>query len=381
MIKSHNYYIDILKSFNSFLFKVFDSESLGTKAIQNIEYNIGSKTLLKHKLYGNESFNYPTAIVDLQDIRGSEGVSTISRNVDGLIPSCESALLSDNLNKDENIYIETQRYILNLNVQINVESNADMFNFYHIVTNNIPINFTFVDYSYYYFIDVTEFVSDWDFTKDDIFNVIKMPDQTERDKTKYFSLLTAQPQLEVQSISKTEDKENNRYSIVFSVLLATQIPIKIYSNFKTRIDRIVIDIDNSNDYPILMDTFDKYSRVKKGIILNKSDFKTIQIESEESEESNESETSDDQNICYKYRLEIDDDLSDSLLSLYFNPDILNPEAPITFLTLDEPSIDIKYDQDQKKTIIDISNPEYNIIEKYFTEQYIENLGLIQLFIN
>jgi len=390
VIKTHNYYIDILKAFNAFLFKVFDPNALGSKTIQKIEYNIGSKTLLKHKLYGNETYEYPNAIIDLQDIRVAEGVSTIARNINGLIFSPESSLLCDNLNKNERVYVETQRYILNLNVQINVESNADMFNFYHIITNNIPMNYTFVDYIYYYFIDVTDYVREWDFINNDIFNVIKMPDPTERDKEKYFSLLSVQPQLEIQSVTKYEDKENNRYYITFSILIATQIPVKLYGNIYNRVDRIVIDInsDKYDNYPVLIDiTFDKYKNVKKAIILNRNDFKELTEEI-----SSNSETDDNTNETYTefkgYQIELDGDLSNELLSLYINPDMLNINSEIIFLTLDEKSITINYNEENNKTIIKIYNPEASIIKKYFNEQYIDASSqsnqifeLIQIFIN
>ena len=327
MIKTHNYYVDFLKAFNAFILNIFNPEVLGTKSLQKIEYNIGSKTLLRHNLYGNESYNYPNAIIDLQDIRVAEGVSTISRNAYGLFASGETNLICDNATVNQAVLVETQRYLLNLNVQINVESNADMFNFYHIVTNHLPINFTFVDFSFYYFIDVSEYMDDWDFINDDIFNVIKLPDQTQRDQTKYFSLFSVQPQIEVQSISKMEDKENNRYSITFSILAATQIPIALYGKNYTKINRILIDInpEMGADYPILLDIdLNKYKNVKKSIILNRDMFKKIYKETASNKNAGAADAGHDTtNETYKqeigYKLEIKGNLEDKLLSLYFNP--------------------------------------------------------------
>jgi len=352
---THNYYVDFLKAFNIFIQKVFN------KNIKKIEYSIGSKTLLTHNLYKNESFNYPNAIIDLQDFRVAEGVSTISRNAYGFIPSMESAVISDNDNKNEIIYAETQRYLLNLNIQVNVETNSDLLNLYHIVSNNIPINFTFVDFIYYYFIDVTEMVKEWDFDNDDIYNIIKAPDETERDNEKYFSLLSVQPQLELQSINKTEDKENNKFSINFSFLVATQIPTKVYSSSLMKINRIIIDtnIDQGNSFPILMDIdLNKYKSVKKGIILLRKDFE---------EKDNE------------YIIQVDK--IDGLTSLYFNPNILLFEKDITYIPLDSDNINIT--NSDNKTIISIKNSEYDIIKNYFENEdnINEDNELIQLFIS
>jgi hypothetical protein len=388
MIVTHNYYVDFLKAFNAFLLRVFDPKYLGTKALQKIEYNIGSKTLLRHKLYGNESYEYPNAIVDLQDIRVAEGISTISRNIYGLMPSVETALLCDNLNIGERVFVETQRYLLNLNVQINVETNADMFNFYHIVTNNLPMNYTFVDYTFYYFIDVTEFVKEWDFVNDDIFNVIKMPDPTQRDQVKYFSLLAVQPQLEIQSVTKYEDKENNRYYITFSIIAATQIPTQLYGNVRTRVDRIIIDVttdyDAQTSYPILMDIdLNQYRSVKKGIVLTRDDIKEKFEKTTETDPDNNVEIENNKFIGYE--IVVSGNLEGKLLSLYLNPDILNTNMPVTFIPLDN-NTTVKYDKDSDSTHILITKTEAEILKKYFNnEQYKEeneeNLELIQLLIN
>jgi len=384
MIKTHNYYIDFLKAFNAFILNIFNPEVLKTKAIQKIEYNIGSKTLLRHKLYGNESFEYPNAIIDLQDIRVAEGVSTISKNAYGLAPSQESIILCDNQNNNQMVICETQRYILNLNVQVNVETNADMFNFYHIITNHLPINFTFIDFSYYYFIDVTEFVDGWNFEEDDIFNVIKMPDHTERDKIKYFSLLLTQPQLEVQSISKMEDKENNRYAINFSILAAIQIPIILYGNYYTKVDRVIIDVnlDYDDDYPVLIDIeLNKYKNVKKSIVLYRDNFKPIYKIIKSDNNENVDDTNEEYKELIGYELELDGKLS-NLISLYFNPDILDVYKPILYIPLDSKNIKVSFDENSNKTKIQIYNEEFEKIKEYLTEQYIEtNFELIQLLIS
>ena len=387
-MQTHNYYVDFLKAFNAFIQKVFYQ-----KPIQKIEYNIGSKTLLKHKLYNNENYEYPNAIIDLQDIRIAEGVSSISRNAYGLIPSLETSVPAINYTKMEKIVVDTQRYLLNFNIQINVESNADLFNFYHALTNSMPLNFTFVDFKYYYFVNITDIVSNWDFENEDVNNIIKMPDPTERDKIKYFTAIPVQPQLEIESINRNEDKENNRYYITFNVLAATQIPTQIYGTGHDLIKRIIINIDfnDPTQYPILLDIDENnYKRVKNSIKLNRDFFEPIYLIKDSNNPQDETEEVYKEEIGYQ--IKIDGKLDTKLFELQLNSDVIDINSTNIFIPLEpkdnennkESGIEIEYDDKNNITIIKILNPEYKIIKNYFekfnSEQYNNQFELIQLLL-
>jgi hypothetical protein len=294
MIVTHNYYVDLLKSFNLFLKKIFNKDQFKYgRPIQKIEYNIGSKTLLTHNLYNNEQFEYPNMTVDLQDVRVAEGVSSIAHNVYGLMPTVSTTYLADNLSKNQYLNLETKKYIVNFNININLENAADMLNYYHQVSNNVPLEFTFVDYSFFYTVEITDFVKNgnWDFDKDDIFNVVIKPDPTERDKDQYFAYFLTQPEIEITGLNKTEDKENNKYTLTFNCLISTYFPIILYGSNFTNIDRIIYSIDASSfvkdEYPIFSDTKEifKNNKLKKGEVLNINNF--LIIPKTEDEDKNE----------------------------------------------------------------------------------------------
>jgi hypothetical protein len=161
-----------------------------------------------------------------------------------------------------------------------------MLNYYHLVINNIPIDFTFVDYSFFYTVEITEFVKDgnWDFENDDIFNVVVKPDPTERDKNQYFAYFLTQPEIEVTGLNKTEDKENNKFIVTFNCLLSTYFPIILYGHNFMNIDKIIYSIDLSTspkeEYPVFSDSKNifKNNKLKKGEILTKNNFIVISQE-------------------------------------------------------------------------------------------------------
>jgi len=361
MIVTHNYYVDFLKSFNIFLKKVFNPLLSKTgQDIQKIEYNIGSNTLLKYNLYGNESYEYPNIIIDLTDVRGDEGVSGIKNNIYGLINNINTVYLCDNMTKNEYIKCDLKKYILNFNIQINVETAADLLNYYHLVVNRIPINFTFVDYSFFYSVEVTEFVKNWDFINDDIYNIFLFPDPTERDKNQYFSYIEIQPEFEFTSITKSEDKENMKYSINLNVLASVLLPSFLYGNAFQYFDRVIFDISTTDDiqWPILIDTNNIFesNKIKKGINIQKENFilKNNNIEIDLS--------------SYNIILNQNDVY---LLSLIEN--IIDPLSS----KLDIP-IDQNFSIENNKIIIKGNKAE--LIKDFLTsKQYIENLTQYQLY--
>ena len=262
MILTHNYYIDFLKSLNSFIYKRFlSSEAIfaSSQPIQKIEYNISSKTITTYQLYGKESYEYPNVMIDLLDIRGDNGISSISRNAYGLISSMNTFELTHNETKNQSVSIELKRYLLNFNIRINLETSADMLNYYHIITNNVPLNFTFVDYKFNYFIDVSWLFNQLNWHEDNnIFNFIKDSQVINTDESSayhYYSLLEVQPEFEFTSITKEEDKENMKYAININCVAALFIPFSLYYQTLQKINRVLINIDLSgyNETPILLD--------------------------------------------------------------------------------------------------------------------------------
>ena len=297
MILTHNYYIDFLKAFNQFLLKIFNSDlkrgdgTLNTSLqnIQKITYNIGSKTILTHQLYNNENFEYPNIYIDLADIRVSdEGISPIARNAFGLISSPFTAFPCKNYTRDQNILVDTKRYLLNFNVQINVENQADLLNFYHTITNFYPLNFTFIDFDFDYLIDISEIAKDWN-SDDDVINLIIADYSTlnqisdkpnEKNDKRFFTAINVQPEIEFTSITKQEDLENMKFSLTLSVLISASIPFIIYSNYDEIVKEIIVNVDfnDSTEYPIFFDTMNIF---KDQNIIRRIQIKDIQNKDDE----------------------------------------------------------------------------------------------------
>jgi len=284
MVITHNYYIDFLKSFNAFLSKRFlspDVITLSSQPIQKIEYNISSKTITTYQLYGNESYEYPNIIIDLLDVRVDEGISAIARNAYGLVPTYNTYELCYNETHNNSILLEVKRYFLNFNIRVNLETSGDMINYYHVITNNIPMNFTFVDYKFNYFIDISWLFNSLNWHEDNkIINLIKdnhVINIDEASSYHYYSLFETQPEFEFTSITKEEDKENMKYAININCIAAINIPFILYTQNFYRIDRVIIstDLNGYKENPILLDMDAKIYQNKniiKSSIIGKNDF-------------------------------------------------------------------------------------------------------------
>ena len=283
MIITHNYYIDFLKSFDVFLRNILDDSEttfLSSQNLQRIENNFGSKTVLTHKLYGDESYEYPNAMIDIQDIKPFDNVIPISQHLRPNNNSLDTFYIASNKTKNTNIFVETRLMLIDLNIKINVETSADLLNYYHIILNKLPVNFTFVDYNFGMFINLDEIGTEdqWDLS-DDMYNIFKFSNNTLRDYESWSTVFTDQPMFELQSISKTEDKENMKYSVNISMLCTFRIPYKINYETPQEIKRIIVSIDTNEVvnipedlYPVLIDNdLNEFNKIQKGLFLDQKE--------------------------------------------------------------------------------------------------------------
>jgi len=375
MVLTHNYYVDFLKAFNSFLMKTFNNQrilSYSNVSINKIEYNIGSKTILSHQLYGNESYEYPNIMVNLNDIRIDEGISSISRNIYGRMNSLNTQFLAYNETTNDEVYLESKKYILNFDVKINVESNSDLLNFYHTVTNYLPLNFTFVDFSFMYFVNLSDYAKALNWSVQDNFtNIIlfnpengeEVPRINYKDEV-FYGLTEVQPELEITSITKMEDKEEMKYSLNLNILASLPIPFLIYSNKEQLIERIIIDVDlgqwdnTEYDYPIFLDIdadLFKTERITSGILLKNEE---IIID------DNNKEIIIDSDILREKIKDFNDLKS---YGLYLIDNYYDQNSKRIFLPTEKPII--KTDDNSKEVIV-FQGSYYDNVKNFFaTKQY------------
>jgi hypothetical protein len=321
-MRVQNSYQDGLRAFKLFLDKITRN------TLEHIEWNFGSKTLEYHHLMdGGESWEYPIALIEIQDIQPVDGVSAIARNAGMHInPSPHQQVISENFSRTQTVVLDKRWVNLMFTVQISTEDMASLLNYYDLFMGTCPLNYHFYDYKYYGYVEVTPFVEHWDFEHDNIVNVsIRPPDipfdadaehidstyryepntyykeanpnehfhsgardrkagrdiDTVREGYRYFSMVELEPILKIQSITKQIDKENQKYNIMISFEMQMEIPNLLIGTIDYLIESIELVIDTSNrtgiahEYPLLTDIEEKElinKNIERGIILFSEDF-------------------------------------------------------------------------------------------------------------
>ena len=307
VIRIQNVYGDFLRSFKVLL------DELTMNSLNKIEWNYGSKTLQYHALFnGKESFEFPVALIDIQDIQPTDSVGAISRNP-RLNPqfSNHNIEIAGNETLQQTIILDKRWMTMMFNVTINTEDVASLLNFHDMIVGNLPMNFMFYDRSYYSYIEVTEFVKDWDFDNHTIDNVFTMMDPTyrydpvikynesneaffetkERDRQagrdpypelegkRYYSMVKSDPIYKLTSVQKTTDKEQMHHSLNLSFEAQLEIPNLLMGHLNQRIESIELVIDtvskNHQTFPILIDMPENFltnKNISRGILLSSDDF-------------------------------------------------------------------------------------------------------------
>jgi len=304
-----NVYGDFLRSFKVFLDKV------SRHSLNKIEWNYGSKTLeYYYMMNGNESFEFPVAVIDIQDVQPVDGVSPISRNPKmhwNISP--HNLIIAENLSNEQQILLDKRWVNLMFNVTINTEDISQMLMLHDLFISQLPMNFMFYDYTYYTYIEVTDFVKTWDFDYDTIENVFLMFDKTyryepnkhykesnedffetnQRDRTlggdaypdmeglRYFSMLKSEPIIKLTSITQQTEKESNMHSLTLSFEARIEVPNAIMwkQEFTVESIELVLDTVNANgiahEYPILTDIPENFltnKNISRGILLFPENF-------------------------------------------------------------------------------------------------------------
>ncbi len=289
VLKVQNIYGDFLKSFRVFLDKVTHN------SLNKIEWNYGSKTLEYKRMYDNESFEYPTALIEIQDIQPLNGSSSMQRTSGmRIVNSVHQQAIAVNDTKEQRIILDKRWINLMFQVTINTEDVTSLLNYHDLFLNYMPTNFLFYDYAFYGSIEVTDFVRTWDFDTEDIHNVFLQLDPTyrypaadrynqaqdpafvseERDRTaagdsyvdlegeRFFSKVRYEPILKLNSITKQTDKENTQHTLMLNFEAQIELPNVLIWVQEFTIESIEIVIDTVSPWnqiqPILIDIPDNF---------------------------------------------------------------------------------------------------------------------------
>jgi hypothetical protein len=246
-------------------------------------------------MYENESFEYPTALVEIQDIQPLNGVSYMNRTSGmRIMNSVHQILVAENNTKEQKIIMDKRWINVMFTVTINTEDVTSLLNYHDLFLNFMPTNFLFYDYAYWGSLEVTDFVRDWDFDNDDITNVFVQLDPTyrypsgdhyneapdpafqteERDRVaakdpypvlegeRYFGKVRYEPILKLNSITKQTDKENTQHSLTLNFEAQIELPNVLLKVQEFTIESIEIVIDTVTPWnqvqPILIDIPDNF---------------------------------------------------------------------------------------------------------------------------
>ncbi len=322
-MKIQNVYGDHLRAFKVFL----DRVTRGT--LNKLEISYGSKTLEYYYMMngsdgqGNESFEYPNATIDIQDIQPIDGVSPIARNAGmNVNMSPHQAVIAENYTTNQSVILDKRWVNMMLTVQINVEDTTALLNYQDLFMGYMPLQFFFFDYKMYSYIETTPFTEFWNFEKDDIINVDIRPDQTYRyrpesyykeshdhpnknfdsqardrelgedpDTTlegyRYFSTVEMEPIIKLQSIQKQTDKETAKHSLILNFEIQVEIPNLLIGKIDYLVETIELVIDTANrngiahEYPLLTDMEDSFlinKNIQRGIIILPEDFHMVNLD-------------------------------------------------------------------------------------------------------
>lgn len=306
-MRIQNVYGDFLRSFKVFLDRVTRN------SLNKIEWNYGSKTLeYNYMMNGHESFEYPIALIDIQDIQPVDGVGAIARNP-RLNPnfSPHNVEIAHNNDLNQTILLDKRWVNLMFTVTINTEDVASLLNYHDLIIGNLPLNFMFYDYSYYAYIEITELIRGWDYENESIENVFLMYDKTYQynptvgykevneeffesgtrnriegrdlnstlEGERYFAMVKFQPIIKLTSVQKQTDKEQNMHSLTCNFEARMEIPNLLMHHQKYDFESIELVIDtvseHHQEYPILSDIPENFltnKNISRGILLSSDNF-------------------------------------------------------------------------------------------------------------
>ncbi len=305
-IRVQNIYGDFLRSFKVFLDRVTRN------TLNKIEWNYGAKTLEYYYMmdggdgHGHESFEFPVALINIDDIQPVDNVGPIARNAGmNVNHSPHQLVIAENLSRDERIILDKRWVTMMTTITINVEDVSSLLNYYDLFIGYMPMQYFFYDYYFYTYIEVTPFCEHWNFDTDDIMNLsIKPPDHkppveaykptgsekdepmdpninqqmdatfkyepdvhyseadpdphfktetrerdlgrdqdTVREGYRYFATVKMEPILKLQSIQKQTDKETMKHSLVLNFEMQIEIPNLLIGNIDYYIKTIELVID------------------------------------------------------------------------------------------------------------------------------------------
>lgn len=243
----HNLYNDIMLSISLLLDKTIFQKDI----IKKYEYNLGNRTFQLNKDY-KANIDLPTAIVTINDDQVIFGHRTetikqlVTENINAI------PVLYNNTNKLI-LYLKEEQVNLPITVNINVESQLQAKELYHIIKQYLPLNKLIQQLSFCSFLEVeSKFLLNnlFDPYNDNIINIFSKFNKL-LGHTDYYYSVRYEPHIRLDSLSTTiPDSSQRTYQVILELTYSMQWPMYLFCNKNNLIEKININIGPNELNPI-----------------------------------------------------------------------------------------------------------------------------------
>jgi len=268
----HNYYLDFLKSLKRYIGSVFPE-------IEHYQFNYADYAFLNYKLYEEHVKEYPMCMINLTDIT-TEDNHAFMRFIGNKHSVDTAQLLANNHTKKDSIVMDFKWVTMQVQIKINLNSVADLFNCHNVLISEFPKNFMFYSYKYNALINVDDVTKSWDVSDETEGLVYRTIEQS----IEAFCTYNIEPIFRVNSIVKNKII-NDDISLDVNLEIKLKVPNKIGN--LTLDDRILNGIQivmsgaegTTDSLPILIDMdndlfSDRQMKLSRSYIIDKLLFNT-----------------------------------------------------------------------------------------------------------
>ena len=246
-----NYYVDFLKSFKAFIAKVFPN-------INHYQFNYSDKSYLVYKMYKKHVTEFPNCHINLMDIRITDDVNrAFFRAIANKFNDNTTQHICNNNTLQESVLLDFKWVNLQIDVRINVETGAEIFNYNNMLLSCFPQNYMFYDYKYNAYIDLEDVSTNWKVT-DDLENVVY---RAVDGNVKKYALYKNEPIFKITNSSINKTVEGSVQNVGDGITISFDVQLKVPNiigknngggNTVQGIE-IILNMEEYADMPILID--------------------------------------------------------------------------------------------------------------------------------
>lgn len=238
-MRVHNFYSDVLLSLSYFVNNITDS------SINTFQYNIGSRSF---NLDYNPNYNLPAAYITYNN------TTHVNARPSGFLKTFNNynqiPVLYD-IQKELSLKIQEDLFTLDLDLNLNTDSQLHIINLKHNIETRIPLNKYLQFYKFTSFFELNDDYLNpylFDPSNDDIENLYFKHDRI-LDRLNYCFSVTYEPLLKLTSINFNDlDVNAGTYGLQLSFEMMIQLPIRLLFNYSMPSQKEASYSDNKKIY-------------------------------------------------------------------------------------------------------------------------------------